>query len=100
MYNFKNGDNTCKLYMRHLGPWMKLVRVCIELTTPYLKLWKHHSKDYRRQKEIPPGLLTITRHHGVGEVSGLVEMIPAGLAELPKPSRTLRNCQQLMFQNP
>ena len=38
--------------------------------------------------KIPPGILAITWHHGVGEVPGSVEMIQRSLPELPKPSRT------------
>ena len=40
-------------------------------------------------KQFPPGFWVITRDHGVGELSGSVEMNPTCLPELPKSSRTL-----------
>ena len=38
--------------------------------------------------------------HGVGEVPGLMEMIPTSLPELPKPSGTPGNCLRHMCYNP
>ena len=43
------------------------------------------------------GFLIITRHHGVGQVPGVVEMNPTSFPELFKPSRDLRNLQKSKF---
>ena len=41
--------------------------------------------------------LVITRDHVVGEVPGLVEMIPISLPELPKPFRTPGNAKNYPY---
>ena len=51
-------------------------------------------------KAIPPELLAIACHHGVGEVPGSAEIIPTNSPDLPKASRATGKCQMLMFQNP
>ena len=42
----------------------------------------------------------MSRHHGVGEVSRYVELIPTSFPELPKPFRNPANCQQPTFCMP
>ena len=51
--------------------------------------------DGKKHSPGPPGFWAITRHHGVGEILGWVEMVPTSLPELPKPSGT-----QWKQQNP
>ena len=40
------------------------------------------------------GFLVITRHHGVGEVPGVVEMNPISFPDLFKPVRDLKNLKK------
>ena len=54
---------------------------------------------YRGNKN-KPAFWAITRHHGVEEVPGLVEMDPTGLPKISKPYRTPGICQTCMFDNP
>ena len=41
---------------------------------------------------------TVTRCHSIGEVPEQVKLIPTSLPELPKPSRTLEESQNLCFR--
>ena len=60
-----------------------------------------YNYDIPYPNEIATGVvLVIIRHHGVGELTGQVEMVPTSFPELPKPSRTLGICQIHMFYNP